>query len=429
MDLSRRFVVTTDDFGLVKLFNAPCIVEDAPYRMYSGHASHTTGVAILEWGGNSESDQKSYLQGQKLQDTKGTVSVHQPRDVLNAETGQGGLPVRTEKPPDGIAGEDWYRFGNQPAQVTIRHKKKGGGFSTKIRKFQNGPLGGCSQFEMRQWPLTHTKPSEPAGQSEAMRVVTTGGGDACVFQWKLIIDPDDCLNPEYDPKTALAALNAAMQAAIKAAEENEGSDASAAEMERLQQQVQEMAERRQKQAADAKKRQEEKDAKEERETKEARAKEEAERTKQQAEEKAKEDAKAKAKEDKKRAAALDADSKKGEGGLGLGEDVNLEVGLCAFTLPLFDLLCQVQDYHPLILTPSHTLLTPTHTLLTPTYTLLTPTHTLLTPTYYSHPLTSISGCGEGYGRPPANEWHPDCASDQGGRVGSRRPQRLFGSVR
>ena len=34
------FVVTADDFGRVKLFNYPCVFNDAPYREYKGHASH-----------------------------------------------------------------------------------------------------------------------------------------------------------------------------------------------------------------------------------------------------------------------------------------------------------------------------------------------------------------------------------------------------
>ena len=34
------FLVTADDFGKVKLFNYPCVFNDAPYREYKGHASH-----------------------------------------------------------------------------------------------------------------------------------------------------------------------------------------------------------------------------------------------------------------------------------------------------------------------------------------------------------------------------------------------------
>lgn len=43
----KRFVVTADDHGKVKLFNAPCVVEDAPALTYSGHSSHVTGVRFL----------------------------------------------------------------------------------------------------------------------------------------------------------------------------------------------------------------------------------------------------------------------------------------------------------------------------------------------------------------------------------------------
>lgn len=33
-----------DDFGLVKLFNYPCVVDDAPHRAYRGHSSHVMCV-------------------------------------------------------------------------------------------------------------------------------------------------------------------------------------------------------------------------------------------------------------------------------------------------------------------------------------------------------------------------------------------------
>jgi microtubule-associated protein-like 6 len=47
--MTRRedLVVTCDDFGRVKLFNAPCVVEDAPFREYRGHSSHVMNVRFL----------------------------------------------------------------------------------------------------------------------------------------------------------------------------------------------------------------------------------------------------------------------------------------------------------------------------------------------------------------------------------------------
>jgi WD40 repeat protein len=42
-----KYVVTADDFGSVKLFNAPCVVEDAPCFEYSGHSSHVMGARFL----------------------------------------------------------------------------------------------------------------------------------------------------------------------------------------------------------------------------------------------------------------------------------------------------------------------------------------------------------------------------------------------
>ena len=38
------YLVTSDDFGKVKLFNYPCVFNDAPYREYKGHASHAMCV-------------------------------------------------------------------------------------------------------------------------------------------------------------------------------------------------------------------------------------------------------------------------------------------------------------------------------------------------------------------------------------------------
>ncbi|GIL71077.1 hypothetical protein Vretifemale_1483 [Volvox reticuliferus] len=37
-------VATCDDDGLVKLFNCPCVLDDAPHRAYRGHSSHVLGV-------------------------------------------------------------------------------------------------------------------------------------------------------------------------------------------------------------------------------------------------------------------------------------------------------------------------------------------------------------------------------------------------
>lgn len=37
-------LATCDDDGLVKLFNCPCVLDDAPHRAYRGHSSHVMGV-------------------------------------------------------------------------------------------------------------------------------------------------------------------------------------------------------------------------------------------------------------------------------------------------------------------------------------------------------------------------------------------------
>jgi WD40 repeat protein len=39
--------VTGDDFGKVKLFRYPCVVEHAPFRTFSGHSSHVMNVRFL----------------------------------------------------------------------------------------------------------------------------------------------------------------------------------------------------------------------------------------------------------------------------------------------------------------------------------------------------------------------------------------------
>lgn len=42
----REMVVTSDDFGRVKLFRYPCIVPYAGHKPYSGHSSHVTNIAF-----------------------------------------------------------------------------------------------------------------------------------------------------------------------------------------------------------------------------------------------------------------------------------------------------------------------------------------------------------------------------------------------
>jgi microtubule-associated protein-like 6 len=41
---NRQWLVTSDDKGMVKLFNYPCVVHDAPHRAYRGHSSHVMCV-------------------------------------------------------------------------------------------------------------------------------------------------------------------------------------------------------------------------------------------------------------------------------------------------------------------------------------------------------------------------------------------------
>jgi WD40 repeat protein len=41
---SCKYLVTCDDNGLVKLFNYPVVIEEAPHRAYRGHSSHVMCV-------------------------------------------------------------------------------------------------------------------------------------------------------------------------------------------------------------------------------------------------------------------------------------------------------------------------------------------------------------------------------------------------
>ena len=48
MDRSRdrKFVVTVDDIGLVKVFNYPCVMERPGVREHRGHCSHVMNVKV-----------------------------------------------------------------------------------------------------------------------------------------------------------------------------------------------------------------------------------------------------------------------------------------------------------------------------------------------------------------------------------------------
>ena len=42
----RELIVTSDDFGKVKLFRYPCIVPYSDHKPYSGHSSHVTNCGF-----------------------------------------------------------------------------------------------------------------------------------------------------------------------------------------------------------------------------------------------------------------------------------------------------------------------------------------------------------------------------------------------
>eukprot|EP00918_Siedleckia_nematoides_P052430 GHVU01114563.1.p1 GENE.GHVU01114563.1~~GHVU01114563.1.p1 ORF type:complete len:208 (+),score=29.15 GHVU01114563.1:487-1110(+) len=48
----RGIVATANDTdGLVKLFNFPCVVKNAPAKDYTGHSSHVTNIKFMRGGG------------------------------------------------------------------------------------------------------------------------------------------------------------------------------------------------------------------------------------------------------------------------------------------------------------------------------------------------------------------------------------------
>ena len=57
----QTVLATADDFGKVKLFKYPCVLEKAQYNSYNGHSSHVTKVKfssgdrfVVSTGGNDK---------------------------------------------------------------------------------------------------------------------------------------------------------------------------------------------------------------------------------------------------------------------------------------------------------------------------------------------------------------------------------------
>lgn len=51
VNAEKGIVVTANDAGgLVKLFNYPCVVKNAPGKEYTGHSSHVTSVRLMPGG-------------------------------------------------------------------------------------------------------------------------------------------------------------------------------------------------------------------------------------------------------------------------------------------------------------------------------------------------------------------------------------------
>jgi hypothetical protein len=43
-------ITANDDGGLVRLFNYPCVVKNAPAKEYTGHSSHVTNIKFIKGG-------------------------------------------------------------------------------------------------------------------------------------------------------------------------------------------------------------------------------------------------------------------------------------------------------------------------------------------------------------------------------------------
>ena len=59
---NQKLIATCDDSSLIKLFNCPCVVEQAPYKAYGGHSSHIPKIRftpndkyLISVGGNDKS--------------------------------------------------------------------------------------------------------------------------------------------------------------------------------------------------------------------------------------------------------------------------------------------------------------------------------------------------------------------------------------
>lgn len=74
------FVATVDDFGLVKVYNYPCVCEDAPAKGYTGHSSHVMSCGFSKaqrWLNTAGGKDRAVFQ----------FLVHSDGDALGGRTG------------------------------------------------------------------------------------------------------------------------------------------------------------------------------------------------------------------------------------------------------------------------------------------------------------------------------------------------------
>eukprot|EP00736_Rhodelphis_marinus_P002340 Rmarinus@m.17215 len=94
---SGNYLVTADDFGKVKLFNYPVVVERAPHRTYKGHSSHVMNVIfnkrdtlVISVGGRD----RAVFQWRVLYDDQ---KLQIPNDWKHPEKAEVAIGVQQEK--------------------------------------------------------------------------------------------------------------------------------------------------------------------------------------------------------------------------------------------------------------------------------------------------------------------------------------------
>ena len=137
------FIVTADDFGKVKLFNYPCVFNDAPYREYKGHASHAMCIRftaddgrVITAGGHDRAMMQFKTVGIKANEEIvkkppppapnrkwGPIDGGKAYGWIEEKSGGGGRPVPKAMPSIKLSGS----FGGARALTSQQSNVGGGG--------------------------------------------------------------------------------------------------------------------------------------------------------------------------------------------------------------------------------------------------------------------------------------------------------------